>query len=250
MAKTQSKSAVKDHPVVSHAAWLAARAELLAKEKEFTRLRDELSRLRRELAWEKVEKKYVFDAPRGKETLSELFDGRSQLLVYHFMFDSSWTEGCKSCSFLADHYNAAVVHLNQRDVTLVTISRAPLDQLHAFKQRMGWTFKWVSSHGTDFNQDFRVTFTPEEMSSGALLYNYGTIRPYSSECPGLSVFYKDEQGIIFHTYSCYARGLDPLIGAYQLLDLVPKGRDEAGLKSSMAWVRHHDRYGEPVAVRL
>ncbi|HEV3138719.1 MAG TPA: thioredoxin family protein, partial [Pirellulales bacterium] len=223
MAETHSINAIQGHPVVSHVEWLAARAELVAKEKEFTRLRDELSRLRRELPWEKVEKKYVFEAPRGKQTLVELFDGRSQLLVYHFMFDPSWTEGCKSCSFLADHYNAAVVHLNQRDVTLVTISRAPLEQLQTFEKRMGWTFKWVSSCGTDFNYDLQVSFTPQEMQSGESLYNYGTIRPYSSECPGLSVFFKDEQGNVFHTYSCYARGLDMLIGTYQLLDLVPKG---------------------------
>jgi predicted dithiol-disulfide oxidoreductase (DUF899 family) len=230
--------------VVSRAEWLSARKAHLAKEKEFTRLRDQLSRERRELPWVKVEKEYLFDGPEGKETLAQLFAGRSQLLVYHFMFDPSWQDGCKSCSFWADNYNGITVHLNHRDVTLVTISRAPLTQLEAFKKRMGWGFKWVSSCHTDFNRDYHVSFTPEECAAGAMYYNFTTTRFPSSEGPGISVFYKNEKSEVFHTYSCYSRGLDMLNGAYHLLDLVPKGRDEAGLPASMAWLRHRDRYDD------
>ncbi|NOT55306.1 MAG: DUF899 domain-containing protein [Deltaproteobacteria bacterium] len=230
------------HKVVSQEEWIHARKELLAKEKEFTRLRDELNRQRRELPWEKVDKPYVFDGPRGKETLADLFDGRSQLLVYHFMFHPDWTDGCKSCSFWADNFNNAIVHLNQRDVTMLAISRAPLPRLEAFKKRMGWSFKWVSSFGNEFNQDYHVSFTPEKLKDGTADYNYTPGKAFGEESAGLSVFYKDAQGAIFHTYSCYARGLDMLNGAYHHLDLVPKGRDEAGLTYSQAWVRHHDRY--------
>lgn len=230
------------HKVVSQEEWMAARKTLLAEEKEFTRLRDQLNQHRRELPWVKVEKEYVFDGPNGKETLAELFAGSSQLLVYHFMFDPSWTEGCKSCSFWADNFNGIIVHLNHRDVTMVAISRAPLAQLEAFKQRMGWSFKWVSSFGSDFNRDYHVSFTPEEREKGEVYYNYGTSRFFSSEGPGVSVFFKDANGDIFHTYSSYARGLDMLNGAYHHLDLVPKGRDEAGLSFPQEWVRHHDKY--------
>ena len=233
---------MQNHKVVSSDAWLVARKEFLDKEKEFTRLRDQLSQQRRELPWVKVEKEYIFDGPNGKETLAELFAGRSQLLVYHFMFDPSWTEGCKSCSFWADNYNGMIVHLNHRDVTMVTISRAPLEKLEAYKKRMGWGFKWVSSFANDFNRDYHVSFTPEEQEKGEVYYNYKVGRPFSPEAPGISVFYKDEKGNIFHTYSCYARGLDMLNGAYHSLDLVPKGRDEAGLSSPQAWVRRHDQY--------
>jgi predicted dithiol-disulfide oxidoreductase (DUF899 family) len=190
----------------------------------------------------KVEKEYIFDGPSGKETLSELFARRSQLLVYHFMFHPSWSEGCKSCSFWADNYNGVVVHLAHRDVTLVAISKAPLDQLEAFKKRMGWSFKWVSSFGADFNRDYHVSFTPEEMEKGERYYNYQMSTFSMQEAPGISVFYKDKAGNIFHTYSCYARGLDMLNGAYHYLDLVPKGRDEVGLPYPQAWVRHHDNY--------
>lgn len=231
------------HKVVSQEEWVVARKELLAREKEFTRLRDQLNQHRRELPWVRVEKEYIFDGPKGKETLAELFTGRSQLLVYHFMFDPSWTEGCKSCSFWADNFNGVIVHLNHRDVTMVAISKAPLSQLEAFKKRMGWNFKWVSSCGSDFNRDYHVSFTPEEREQGEVYYNYGTSRFFSSEGPGLSVFFKDGSGGIFHTYSTYARGLDMLNGAYHHLDLVPKGRDEAELSSPQAWVRHHDKYG-------
>jgi predicted dithiol-disulfide oxidoreductase (DUF899 family) len=227
--------------VVSRDEWLAARKAHLAEEKAFTRQRDELSRRRRELPWVKVDKQYTFDTPAGRRTLAELFDGRSQLVVYHFMFAPEWTQGCKSCSLLADHYNPAVVHLEHRDVTMVTVSRAPLDKIQAFRQRMGWSFTWVSSADSDFNRDFNVSFTPEELESGTATYNFGG-KPYPIvELPGISVFSKDADGNIFHTYSSYARGLDILIGVYNLLDMVPKGRDEDGLPG-MAWVRHHDRY--------
>jgi len=233
------------HPkVVSQTEWLAARKEFLAKEKEFTRLRDELSRQRRELPWERVEKHYEFDSARGKVTLGDLFDGRSQLIVYHFMFGPGWQEGCKSCSYLADHFDALTIHLANRDTTLVAISHAPLAEIEAFKKRMGWKFQWVSSSGTDFNYDYHVTFRPEEMAGGKVEYNYALTEFPSDEAPGASVFARDGAGHIFHTYSTYARGLDILVGVYNFLDLVPKGRDEEGLAHTMAWVRHHDRYGE------
>jgi predicted dithiol-disulfide oxidoreductase (DUF899 family) len=233
-----------EHPrVVSQAEWLEARKDLLAKEKEFSRRRDALSAERRELPWVRVEKEYVFDAPGGKQTLADLFDGRSQLIVYHFMFGPEWEQGCPSCSLLADHFDGAAVHLAQRDVTLVVVSRAPLPQIEAFKKRMGWRFKWVSSYGSDFNHDYHVSFTKEELANGKVTYNYEASNFSSDEAPGASVFYRDAAGTVFHTYSSYARGLDILIGAYNFLDLVPKGRDEDGLPSTMAWVRHHDRYG-------
>lgn len=230
--------------VVSPAEWLAARKELLRKEKEFMRLRDELSRQRREMPWEKVEKRYVFDGPRGKETLVDLFDGRSQLVVYHFMFGPGWKEGCPSCSFLADGFDGAVVHLAHRDVTFLAISRATLPEIEAFKKRMGWRFKWVSSFGSDFNFDYHVSFSKEERAKGKVYYNYGPMEFPSEEGPGMSVFYKNEAGEVFHTYSSYARGLDPMLVTYQWLDLTPKGRDEDGLAHTMAWVRHHDKYGD------
>jgi predicted dithiol-disulfide oxidoreductase (DUF899 family) len=228
---------------VSPNEWIAARKEFLQKEKEFTRLRDELSRQRRELPWEKVEKQYVFEGTAGKETLADLFDGRSQLVVYHFMFGPGWSEGCKSCSFLGDHFNSFIVHLNARDVSFTAVSRGTIGELEAFKKRMGWSFKWVSSYGTDFNYDYHVSFTKEETAKGKVYYNYGLQEFPSEEAPGASVFYKEEgSGEIFHTYSSYGRGLDILLGTYNFLDLVPKGRDEEGLAFSMAWVRHHDRY--------
>jgi predicted dithiol-disulfide oxidoreductase (DUF899 family) len=232
-----------EHPrVVSQAEWLEARKDLLAKEKDFSRRRDALSAERRELPWVRVEKEYVFASPGGKQTLADLFDGRSQLIVYHFMFGPDWEQGCPSCSLLADHFDGAAVHLAQRDVTLVVVSRAPLAQIEAFKKRMGWRFKWVSSYGSDFNHDYHVAFTKEELANGKVSYNYGVSDFPSEEAPGASVFYRDAAGAVFHTYSSYARGLDMLIGAYNFLDLVPKGRDEDGLAHTMAWVRHHDRY--------
>ncbi len=240
MASTVTEAAKPK--VVSQAEWLAARQELLKKEKEFTRLRDELSRQRRELPWEKVEKEYVFDGPRGKETLADLFDGRSQLIVYHFMLGPGWSEGCKSCSYLADHFDGPAIHLANRDVTLAVISRAPIAEIAAFKKRMGWTFHWASSFGTGFNFDYHVSFSAEERAKGKVHYNYTEMEFPSEEGPGLSVFYKDASGEIFHTYSSYARGLDIFVGAYNFLDHAPKGRDEEGLAHSMAWVRHHDKY--------
>ncbi len=234
--------------IVPQAEWLAARKELLRREKEFTRLRDELSQQRRELPWEKVEKQYVFEGPNGRETLSGLFGGKSQLLVYHFMLGPDWKEGCPSCSYLADHFDGSVVHLAARDARLVVISRAPIAQIEAFKKRMGWRFKWVSSYGTDFNYDYHVSFTKDEIAKGEVDYNYGPQKFPSEEAPGASVFYKDAAGDIFHTYSAYARGLDILVGAYNWLDLAPKGRDEEGLAFSMAWVRHHDKYNEGYVV--
>jgi predicted dithiol-disulfide oxidoreductase (DUF899 family) len=231
------------HPnAVSHSDWLEARTGLLAKEKEFTRLRDELSRQRRALPWEKVEKRYEFDAPSGKITLADLFDGRSQLIVYHFMFGPGWQAGCPSCSYLADHFDGPAIHLAQRDTTLAVISRAPLGEIEAFKKRMGWKFQWVSSFASDFNFDYRVSFTPEERARGKVEYNYTLGEFPSEEGPGVSVFAEDAAGDVFHTYSSFARGLDILVGTYNFLDLVPKGRDEDGLAFSMAWVRHHDRY--------
>jgi len=233
---------VPTHKVVSHEDWVEARKDLLAKEKEFTRLRDALSRARRELPWERVDKAYTFDGPGGKETLAELFEGRSQLIVYHFMLGPGWEEGCKACSFLADHFNPAIVHLGHRDVTMIAVSRAPLPEIDAFKQRMGWTFKWVSSFESEFNGDYHVSFSEEALQEGSIYYNYTMMEFPVTEAPGLSVFLKDGDGEIFHTYSCYARGLDPLITAYNYLDLVPKGRDEADLSFSMEWVRLHDSY--------
>jgi predicted dithiol-disulfide oxidoreductase (DUF899 family) len=238
------KNRIPEHEIVSREEWVAARKDLLKKEKEFTRLRDQLSAERRELPWVKVEKNYVFDGPKGRETLADLFDGRSQLIVYHFMFGPGWEEGCPSCSFLSDHIDGALVHLNARDATLVVVSRAPLPKIEAFKRRMGWRFKWVSSYGNDFNKDYHVSFTKEEMANDKVYYNYEKQAFPSEEGPGISVFYKDERGEVFHTYSSYARGLDMLVGAYNYLDLVPKGRDEDALAFTMAWVRHHDRYSD------
>ena len=235
---------MQNHKVVSKGEWLVARKEYLIKEKEFTRLRDDLSRQRRELPWEAVNKEYVFEGPAGNQTLPELFEGRSQLIVYHFMFPPSWSEGCKSCSFWVDNFNGIVTHLKHRDVTLVAISKAPIDKLEAFKRRMGWNFNWVSSFSTDFNRDYQVSFTPEEMAKGEMYYNYTTSNFPVEEAPGISVFYKDKDGNVFHTYSCYSRGLDMLNGAYHYLDLIPKGRDEDHLSYSMEWLRHHDKYDD------
>ena len=230
------------HQIASREEWLAARKELLRREKTLTRQHDDLSRQRRELPWLRVDKPYVFDGPNGKETLADLFDGRSQLIVYHFMFGPEWEEGCPSCSLLADHMDATLVHLAQRDVTLVVVSRATLPQIEQFKKRMGWRFKWVSSNGSDFNSDYHVSFTPAEMAKGKVYYNYEEQEFPADEAPGTSVFYKDSAGDIFHTYSAYARGAEPMIGAYMYLDIAPKGRDEDNLAFTMSWVRHHDRY--------
>lgn len=230
----------RNHRVVSHEEWLADRTALMAREKEFTRLRDELSRQRRELPWEKVTKPYTFDGPRGKETLADLFEGRSQLVVYHFMFHPAWNEGCVGCSFWADNFNGIDIHLAHRDISFLAISRAPLAKLEAYRKRMGWSFKWVSSGESDFNRDFGVSFDAETAKRGEASYNYGTIRGVGEEMPGVSVFYKDESGDIYHTYSAYSRGIDLLNGAYNYIDLTPKGRDEDG--RGQYWVRRHDRY--------
>jgi len=238
--KSDGGKGMSAHRVVPREAWLTARTAFLAKEKEFTRLRDELSRQRRELPWVKVEKEYVFEGPGGPETLPDLFGGRTQLVVYHFMFNPEGTEGCKHCSFWADSFNGIDVHLRHRDVSFLAISRAPLAKIEAFKKRMGWSFKWVSSFRNEFNHDHHVSFTPEEVATGAV-YNYAQTKVLS-EREGVSVFYKDERGEVFHTYSSYARGIDMLNAAYNFLDLVPKGRDEGALEFTQAWVRHHDRY--------
>jgi predicted dithiol-disulfide oxidoreductase (DUF899 family) len=230
------------HKIVSHDEWIAARKAYLAEEKAFTRARDALSRKRRELPWEKIEKNYVFEGPNGKETLAGLFGGKSQLIVYHFMLGPDWEQGCPSCSLLADHFDGSVIHLAQRDVAFVVVSRAPLSQIEKFKRRMGWHFTWVSSFGSDFNFDYQVSASPEEKTSGQVTYNYEVTTFPSEERPGASVFYKNDAGEVFHTYSTYGRGLDILIGAYNFLDIAPKGRDEEGLAYGMAWVRQHDRY--------
>jgi predicted dithiol-disulfide oxidoreductase (DUF899 family) len=234
---------LEDHPVVSREEWLSARRAFLAKEKEFTRLRDDLSRQRRALPWERVDATYAFDGPRGEETLPELFDGRSQLVVYHFMFAPEWEEGCPHCSFWADNFDGIDVHLAHRDVTFVAISRAPLAKIEAFRKRMGWSFKWLSSSRSDFNYDYQASFRPEDIERGEVFYNYATTGLDHTDREGVSVFHRDASGDVFHTYSCYARGIDMLNGAYHYLDLVPKGRDEDGLEMPQAWVRHHDRYG-------
>jgi predicted dithiol-disulfide oxidoreductase (DUF899 family) len=233
---------MEPHKVVSHDEWIAARTAYLVEEKAFSKTRDALSRKRRELPWEKVEKKYLFDGPHGKETLADLFGGKSQLFIYHFMLGPGWEAGCPSCSLVADHFDGAVAHLAQRDIAFVVVSRAPLAEIEKFKKRMGWKFKWVSSFGSDFNHDYQVSASPQEKADGKVLYNYELTTFPSDERPGASVFYKNETGAVFHTYSSYGRGLDILIGAYNIIDLAPKGRDETGLAFSMAWVRHHDKY--------
>jgi predicted dithiol-disulfide oxidoreductase (DUF899 family) len=229
-----------ESPVVSRAEWLAARKELLRQEKELTRRRDELSRQRRALPWVKLDQDYVFTGPEGKVTLSDLFAGRSQLIVYHFMFGPGWEEGCKSCSLIADHFDPLLVHLRAKDIALAAVSLAPIAELTSFKTRLGWKFPWVSSHGTGFNRDFHVSFTEEELKR-PVYYNYAMREFPVEEAPGMSVFAKNADGEIFHTYSAYSRGLDPLMGVYQFIDLTPKGRNEDP-DATMSWVRYHDRY--------
>jgi predicted dithiol-disulfide oxidoreductase (DUF899 family) len=230
--------------IVSRDEWLAARKQLLAKEKELTRLRDQLSAERRALPWVKVEKPYVFDGPRGKETLADLFDGRSQLIVKHFMFGPDWPEGCVGCSFESDHVGGALAHLEHHDVSYITVSRAPFPKLEAFRRRMGWRFKWVSSLGNDFNYDFHVSFTPEQRATGEMYYNYDHRRFLSEEMSGRSVFYKNAAGDVFHTYSSFGRGGEMHLGTYHYLDITPKGRQETVNGNLTDWVRHHDKYGD------
>jgi predicted dithiol-disulfide oxidoreductase (DUF899 family) len=241
-ASAISRVGTENHRVVSRDEWVAERKTLLAHEKELTQLRDEIARKRRALPWVRVDKTYVFDAPDGRRTLAELFDGRRQLLVQHFMFAPGWEQGCKSCSFMADHSDGMNVHLAHRDVTLVAISRAPLADIERFRRRMGWQFKWVSSHGNDFNYDLGVSFTPEDVAKGKLYYNYDDWPFTYEEWPGISVFYEDDAGNVFHTYSTYGRGVEVMMGTYSMLDLTPKGRDERHVDHKMEWVRHHDRY--------
>ena len=233
---------MEKYQVVSSKEWIEARKELLIKEKEFTRLREQLSQQRRDLPWEAVDKEYVFEGPAGKQTLAELFDGRSQLIVYHFMFDPSWEKGCPHCSFWADSVERNIIHLNHRDVTMVAISHAPISKLDAYRKAMGWTFKWLSSYDSDFNYDYHVSFKPEEVARGEIHHNYRQRKASMSEVAGISVFFRDPSGDIFHTYSCYERGLDMMNAAYQYLDLVPKGRDEAGQANPQFWVRRHNEY--------
>ena len=232
------------HRIVSPDEWQAARKIHLARKKELTHLRDRISEEHRELPCHEVDKAYVFSGPEGEQTFGDQFAGRSQLIVYHFMFGPSWAEGCPSCSFLCDHIDSSVVHLANRDVTLLAASRAPLTEIDAFKARMVWSFKWVSSFGSDFNYDYQASFTEDEMATGEVFYNFRPNKFPSEEAPGASVFLKYETGAIYHTYSCYGRGLDALIGTYNFLDLVPEGRGEADFPWPMAWIRHHDRYEE------
>ena len=243
-----ARASVQNHSVVDHQQWLTARGELLTKEKEFTRLRDQLSRQRRELPWEPVTKEYVFDGPEGKQTLAELFEGRSQLVIYHFMFGpdakpdaTHWPDaGCEQCSFWADNFNGIIVHLNHRDVTMIAVSRAPLEKLNAYKKRMGWSFRWVSSGANDFNFDYHVSFTEQEFAKKKGFYNYVIQDPGDTDREAISVFHKDASGATYHTYSAYARGIDMLNLAYHYLDIVPKGRDEGD--RGPFWVRRHDEY--------
>lgn len=235
------------HRTVTRDQWLKERTALLAEEKEFTRQRDALATKVRDLPWVKVDKPYTFDAPTGKKSLADLFGPRTQLIVYHFMFDPTWSQGCMSCSFIADHYNNLVVHLAHRDISFVTISKAPTEKLEAFRQRMGWTFPWVSAAHTDFGKDFGVSFTDQELTSGAAEYNYAKDVYPIRELPGLSVFAKDAKGDIYHTYSTFARGLEDFLTAYRFIDITPKGRDEAP-GHGMSWLRHRDRYNDTTFV--
>ncbi len=242
MTATLTQAALTHHPVVTQDQWIAQRKSLLAQEKALSRQTDELARQRRALPWVRIDKTYVFDTPQGKRTLADLFDGLSQLLVQHFMLGPDWEQGCPSCSFMADHLDGMRSHLAQRDLSVKVISRAPLAQIERFQQRMGWGFPWVSSHGSDFNFDFCVSFEPHDNAEGEVYYNYAMRAFPQTEAPGLSVFVKDAAGSVFHTYSTYGRGVEAMMGTYNLLDLTPKGRDEDALPYTMAWVKHHDRY--------
>jgi predicted dithiol-disulfide oxidoreductase (DUF899 family) len=232
------------HQIVSLENWIGARKELLLREKELTRMQDEVNELRRALPWVKVEKNYLFDTADGKRSLAQLFDGRSQLIVYHFMFAPGWAAGCLGCSFFADHVDGANIHIAHHDVSFVAVSRAPLAEIDAYRKRMGWRFKWVSSYGTDFNTDYHVSFTKEDLEKGPTYYNFEVREPQSEgEAPGISVFFKDESGTVFRTYSAYARGDERGLGAYMFLDLTPNGRNETGPNYNLTdWVKRHDEY--------
>ncbi len=244
---TDSDTNATRHAVVPRDRWIAERVALLAREKALTRLRDEIARERRALPWVRVDKRYVFDTPDGPRAFADLFDGRRQLFVQHFMLAPGWEAGCPSCSYMADHIAGAEPHLNQRDLTVLVVSRATLPEIERFRRRMGWTFRWVSANGSDFNHDFGVSFRPQDRVDGEVAYNYGRIAFPQEEAPGISVFCKDDAGDVFHTYSTYGRGVELMMGAYDFLDVTPKGRDEDGLAHAMAWVRHHDRYDAPAA---
>jgi len=237
------ESTIEKPKVVSQEEWLAARKELLSKEKDLTRQRDALAEERRKLPWVKVEKNYVFDTASGKKTLADLFGGKSQLVIYHFMLGPDWEQGCPSCSLLGDHLDGIGIHLAQRDVNLMMVSRAPFAKIDEFKKRMGWRFPWASSYASDFNFDYGVSATKEDAAKETI-YNYAPTKFPSEDRPGMSVFYKNANGEVFHTYSFYARGLEDMMALYMILDRVPKGRDEGELSFPMAWVRHHDRYPE------
>jgi predicted dithiol-disulfide oxidoreductase (DUF899 family) len=239
MEKEMTTEAPSKHRVVSQDEWMAARTDFLRKEKEFTKARDAVSAARQELPWVKVEADYVFEGPDGPVSLSDLFDGRSQLIVYHFMYGPGWDEGCSGCSFVCDHVDAARQHFEHHDVAYVAVSRAPLADFQAFKKRMGWTFRWVSSNANDFNYDFGASCRKEDLERGPVLYNFVEQKLSSEEQPGLTVFTKDEDGNIYRTYSTYERGLDLLVGAYNYLDLTPNGRNESG---PMSWMCLHDQY--------
>jgi predicted dithiol-disulfide oxidoreductase (DUF899 family) len=238
---------LKNHSVVSPEQWLVERRALLAREKELMRLSDQIARERRALPWERIEKSYVFDTAAGPRSLADLFEGRRQLLVQHFMLGPGWEQGCPSCSFMADHSDGMNVHLAQRDVTLVAVSRAPLAEIERFRRRMGWRFNWVSAHGNTFNYDFHVSFTPKELAEGEVDYNYARRSFPAGEAPGVSAFYKDDAGDVFHTYSTYGRGVEVMMGTYHMLDLMPNGRGERDVPHKMEWVRHHDRYESAAA---
>jgi Uncharacterized protein conserved in bacteria len=228
--------------VVSRREWLAAREQLLAREKQLTHEYDAVAAARRALPWVQVEKRYLFDGPEGQVALADLFESRSQLIVRHFMFGPGWGEGCVGCSFFADHIDGARIHLEQHDVSFVAISRAPYREIAAFQQRMGWRFRWLSSYSSDFNFDYHVSFRPEEIATGKVYHNFAQREPVSEECAGISVFCKDSAGNIFHAYSTYGRGDELLVGAYMYLDLTPRGRNETARGNLTDWVRHHDRY--------
>jgi predicted dithiol-disulfide oxidoreductase (DUF899 family) len=230
------------HTIASQTEWLAARKALLAEEKQLTRQMDALSAKRRALPWVKIDKDYQFEGPCGRVSLADLFAGKSQLVIQHFMLGPDWKEGCPSCSYMADHTDSMLPHLAARDTTMLAVSSAPLAEIEAFKQRMGWRFGWVSSHGSTFNHDFHVSFTADEVASGQVDYNFTQRSFGSTEAPGISVFIKAEDGTIYHTYSVYGRGVELMMGTYRILDLTPKGRDEDALEFTMAWVRHHDSY--------
>jgi predicted dithiol-disulfide oxidoreductase (DUF899 family) len=246
----EGRNGIKDsglfdnHTIVSQDEWMKSRKELLTKEKEFTHARDQLNQTRRDFPWVRVDKEYVFDGPNGKQTLSELFSGKSQLIVYHFMYGPDWEAGCPSCSFWADNFNNIIIHLNQRDVTMIAVSRAPYNKISTYQKRMDWNFHWVSSYDNDFNFDYHVSFTHEELTKKEAYYNYALQDIGVSDKEGVSVFYKNPSGQIFHTYSTFERGIDAFNVAYQYLDIVPKGRGEEGHAFRQYWVRRHDEYGK------